>query len=99
MYTCMKTQLRRIRQDRGLSQREVAALVGADHVTVCHAENGYVPPRESTRERWAAGLGVSPQELFPVTYIYPQKERTPRQRLRGVRGELQDDRYHHTSKR
>jgi transcriptional regulator with XRE-family HTH domain len=57
------TQLRRIRQEQALSQRDLAARSGVTQVTIIHAEKGG-ETRPSTLRRLAAALNVSPRELI-----------------------------------
>jgi transcriptional regulator with XRE-family HTH domain len=69
--------LRSLRERRGLSQRELAKLVGADYYTFIsqlETGRGRVPP--DRYELWAKALGISPREFVrtmlryydPVTY-------------------------------
>ena len=69
--------LRELREQRGLSQRDLAPLVGAKHYTfISQIENGRcrIPPERYLI--WADALGVDPRELVqgllpyydPVTY-------------------------------
>jgi transcriptional regulator with XRE-family HTH domain len=69
--------LRSLRERRGLSQRELAKLVGADYYTFIsqlETGRGRVPP--DRYELWANALGISPREFVrtmlryydPVTY-------------------------------
>jgi transcriptional regulator with XRE-family HTH domain len=69
--------LRSLREQRGLSQRELAALVGTEYYTfVSQLENGRgrIPP--DRYRAWAEALGVEPKAFVrglmyfydPVTY-------------------------------
>jgi len=57
--------LRRIREERGLSQRELAARAGVVKSTIYEAEAGRHIPRIQTLEKLADALGVSIADLLP----------------------------------
>jgi len=57
------TQLRRIRLEQALTQRELAERAAVTQVTIIHAEKGG-DTRPSTTRRLAAALGVAPRELM-----------------------------------
>ena len=57
--------LRRIREERGLSQRELAARAGVVKSTIYEAEAGRHIPRIQTLEKLADALGVSFVDLLP----------------------------------
>ena len=56
------THLKRLRERRGLSQRDLAAKAGVAHSTVVHLEAGK-PARFVTRRKLARALGVTPGDL------------------------------------
>ncbi len=55
--------LRRIRQERFLSQKDVAELTGLARSTVAEIEITKRPARFSTIKRLAEALGVTPNDL------------------------------------
>ena len=63
--------LRRIREERGLSQRALADRAGVVKSTIYEAEAGRHIPRIQTLEKLADALGVSIVDLLPS-----RKERT-----------------------
>jgi transcriptional regulator with XRE-family HTH domain len=56
-------KLKNLREDRVLSQRELARMANLAYGTVWRIENGYPEARPSTIRRLAAALGVEPREL------------------------------------
>ncbi len=56
-------KLKRLREDRVLSQRELARLAGLAQGTVWRIENGCPDARTSTIRKLAGALGVEPREL------------------------------------
>lgn len=59
----MLTQLRRIREENALTQRQLAERAGLTQVTIIHAEKG-LDTRPSTLRKLADALGVEPRELL-----------------------------------
>ena len=57
------TRLRRLREERALSQRDLARKAGVTAVTIVHAEKG-LDTRPSTLRKLADALGVEPRELI-----------------------------------
>lgn len=57
--------LRRIREERGLSQRALADRAGVVKSTIYEAEAGRHIPRIQTLEKLADALGVSIVDLLP----------------------------------
>lgn len=57
-------EIRRIRQERALSVRELARLSGLSRTTVTEVERGLKTPYPSTIRKLAAALGVTPVELM-----------------------------------
>ena len=60
----MKTNVRRLRELRALSQRELAARAGLSVTTVNRIEISQRKPMPKTVRKLAGALGVSPQELL-----------------------------------
>jgi transcriptional regulator with XRE-family HTH domain len=58
-------ELRRIREERGMSQGDLAAASGVDRVTINQVERGRRKPSLGTLEKLAAALGVEMADLFP----------------------------------
>jgi transcriptional regulator with XRE-family HTH domain len=56
-------KLQRLREERVLSQRELARLAGLTHQTVWRFENGWTNAHPRTIRRIAGVLGVEPREL------------------------------------
>ena len=59
-------QLREARKSKGLTQVELAALIGVDQAEVSRVERGEANPTEATLHRFAAALDVELQ-IVPVT--------------------------------
>lgn len=58
-------QLRRIRQDQGIRQKDLAAKCGIRPATICDLERGKIKnPRVDTLRKIASALGVSLESLF-----------------------------------
>jgi transcriptional regulator with XRE-family HTH domain len=64
--TLILTQLRPIREDRALSQRDLSQKSGVTQATIVHAERGG-RTRPSTRRKLAHALGVDPRELVDTS--------------------------------
>ncbi len=60
----MNSSLRRLRELRALSQRELAALAGLSVTTVNRIETGQHKPMPKTVRKLAEALGASPEELL-----------------------------------
>jgi transcriptional regulator with XRE-family HTH domain len=56
-------KLRNLREDRVLSQRELARMAGLAQGTVWRLENGFPEARPSTIRKLAGALGTEPREL------------------------------------
>jgi len=56
-------KLKRLREDKVLSQRELARMAGLAYGTVWRIENGHPEARTSTIRKIAGVLGVAPREL------------------------------------
>jgi len=58
-------EIRRIRKERGLTQRGLAAASGVDQATISMAESGKRRPHLETLDSLAAALGVEVGNFFP----------------------------------
>jgi transcriptional regulator with XRE-family HTH domain len=58
-------EIRRIRKERGLTQRGLAAASGVDQATISMAESGKRRPHLETLDSLADALGVEVVEFFP----------------------------------
>jgi transcriptional regulator with XRE-family HTH domain len=56
-------KLQRLREERVLSQRELARMAGLTHQTVWRFENGWTNAHPQTIRKIAKALGVEPKEL------------------------------------
>ena len=57
-------ELKRLREDRVLSQRELARMADLAYGTVWRIENGHPQARTGTIRKLAGALGVEPRELL-----------------------------------
>ena len=57
------SRMKALRQERVLSQRELARMAGLTQMTVWRLENGYRDARPGTIRKLAGALGVEPKEL------------------------------------
>ncbi len=57
-------KLKRLREDRVLSQRELARMANLAYGTVWRLENGFPEARTSTIRKLAVALEVEPRELI-----------------------------------
>jgi transcriptional regulator with XRE-family HTH domain len=57
------TKMKALREERVLSQRELALMAGLTQMTVWRLENGYRDARPGTIRKLAGALGVEPKEL------------------------------------
>jgi transcriptional regulator with XRE-family HTH domain len=57
------SMMKALRQERVLSQRELARMAGLTQMTVWRLENGYRDARPGTIRKLAQVLGVEPKEL------------------------------------
>jgi transcriptional regulator with XRE-family HTH domain len=55
---------RRLREQAGLTQEEVAVRIGVDQGTIANWELGHRTPQLRLLTAWAKVLGVEPGELF-----------------------------------
>jgi transcriptional regulator with XRE-family HTH domain len=58
------SKVKALRQERVLSQRELAHMAGLTQMTVWRLENGYRDARPGTIRKLAQVLGVEPKELI-----------------------------------
>ena len=56
-------EMKALREEKVLSQRELARMAGLTQMTVWRIENGYRDARPGTIRKLAAVLGVEPKEL------------------------------------
>ena len=61
----MRNNLKRIRQERGLSQLKLSALTSIAPNEISRIENGWLVPYPGWRKRFARALGAAEQEIFP----------------------------------
>ena len=59
-------RIRRLREERGLSQTELARLTDLDHTAISRIENGRTNPTRRTLRDLARGLKTNPEELFKL---------------------------------
>jgi transcriptional regulator with XRE-family HTH domain len=57
------TKMKALREEKVLSQRELASMAGLTQMTVWRIENGYRDARPGTIRKLAQALGVEPKEL------------------------------------
>jgi transcriptional regulator with XRE-family HTH domain len=57
------SKMKALRQERVLSQRDLASMAGLTQMTVWRIENGYRDARPGTIRKLAGALGVEPKEL------------------------------------
>lgn len=65
---CMDN-LARIREARGLSQNQLADMIGANQATISKIESGAGNPTLSMINRIAKALAVEPHQLFSMTRL------------------------------
>lgn len=66
------SKLRLLRREAGISQRELAALVGVDFSYVSKVENDRLPPPAAdTILKICEAMGISPNELLATTGKIP----------------------------
>jgi predicted transcriptional regulator len=59
-------QLRKWRERRGLSQRDLAAQSGVHHVSIARMEMGQLDPQVSTLLKLCTALQITPNQLIGV---------------------------------
>ncbi|WP_447603025.1 helix-turn-helix domain-containing protein [Nitrospira sp. Nam80] len=60
------TNLRKWRERRGLSQRELAVKSGIHHVSIARMEQGRLDPQLSTLLKLCTALQINPNQLIGV---------------------------------
>ena len=68
-------RLRALRHRAKLSQRALAARIGADETVIANYENGRAAPRVDRLGQLAFALGASPADLLPADYEVESLER------------------------
>ena len=77
-YTGMGSVLRRYREERRLTQRELAAAAGLSLGALRDLEQGRTQsPRWDTAERLATALGLGPGQRAELTRAYPGSSGRP----------------------
>ena len=67
-------RIKKARIERNLTQKELADRLGVSYVVISQWENGKRNPKESTKARIAAALGISPLYFAePVVYDSPEE--------------------------
>lgn len=61
-------RLRELRDAKGLTLFDVFELTGATRAAVSRWENGQGEPQMKFRAKYAAALGITPQELGAIVY-------------------------------
>jgi transcriptional regulator with XRE-family HTH domain len=62
----MPVLLRRWRERRDYSVRELARRAGVGYVTVVRIENGHMSPTVAMLDKLAKALGITVRDLFPA---------------------------------
>lgn len=62
----MSNNLRKIRNEKGLSQLRLSFLTGIPPGDISRIENGWLRPYPGWRRRLAKALGATEAELFPT---------------------------------
>lgn len=63
-------KIRKVREAKGLSQKEISAMVNMDQSQYSKIENGKTDPTTSTLEKIAKALGIDVSELFVSDKIF-----------------------------
>jgi len=61
----MTNNLKKVRQERGISQLKLAFLTGIGPSEISRIENGWIKPYPGWRKRIAQALDVGEDQLFP----------------------------------
>ena len=61
----MSILLRKWREKRGYSVRELADRAGVSYVTVVRIENGHISPTVALLDKLAKALGIGVRDFFP----------------------------------
>jgi transcriptional regulator with XRE-family HTH domain len=65
------TELKRLREERDLTQEALAALSGVSRLAIHRIENGQQAPRRGTVKKLAQALGIAPWEVAPGLFTRP----------------------------
>lgn len=65
------TQLRKVREQAGMTRKELATISGIDYMTLYKIETGVLRPFPGWRRRIAAALGVDEKVLFEESPVEP----------------------------
>lgn len=68
----MRVNLRRVREQKFVTQQELSERTGITEATISRIENGLHQPRMSTVRRLAEGLGVLPEALVEWGHDAPE---------------------------
>lgn len=63
--------LKKLREECGITQVELAQLSGVSRPAIHRIENGQQTPRRGTVKKLAQGLGVAPWEMAPELFTRP----------------------------
>lgn len=69
----MSNLIKKHRQKQGMSQRQLAKLVGLDHRTISNFERDLTSPKLSDLERISAALGVDLVDLLNHDKVKSQR--------------------------
>jgi transcriptional regulator with XRE-family HTH domain len=72
----LRVELKKFREERGLTQEGLAGLSGVSRVAIHRIENGQQDPRRGTVKKLAEALGITPWEAAPELFSKPG-DRTP----------------------
>ena len=88
-YKKIGNQVRRYRQERGMSQEKLAEILDKSNDTISNIERGIYPPRMETVLALAQALDVPPYQLFMISE-YKTEDREKQQALDDITSQLQD---------
>lgn len=63
--------MKRLREERGLTQERLAGLSGVSRPAIHRIENGQQAPRRGTVKKLAQALGITPWEVAPELFTRP----------------------------
>ena len=64
----MVVTLKRWREQRGYSVRELARRASVGYVTIVRIENGHLSPTVAMLEKLSKGLGIAVRDFFPARH-------------------------------
>ena len=67
-------RIKKLRQDKGLSQEQFAEKIGIASRTLCGIEIGKNFFTADTLEKILETLEITPQDLFMINYLRPQED-------------------------